>query len=116
MGLRFASIVVLAMLSTPTWAAPISAADAAGMVGQTVTVNATVSEVKHFAKSGITLLDLDGRYPRQALTLFISGADADKFPDAQNLEGATVEASGIVSEYHGRPEIALSDPTQFLRK
>lgn len=116
MGMRFAIIAILAVLTTPSWAGPISATEAASMAGQTVTVEGVVSEVKHFSKSGITLLDMDGRYPQQALTLFISGADADKFPGALNLEGATVEVSGTISNYRGRPEIVLTDPTQLVRQ
>jgi DNA/RNA endonuclease YhcR with UshA esterase domain len=111
-----AGLFALVLMTSPAAASGLSAGEAAGKVGQQVTVDATVSEVKHFDKSGITLLDLDGQWPNQALTLFISGASASAFPDAGSLQGASVEASGVVTLYQGRPEIALTDPAQLVTK
>ena len=46
----------------------IAAADAAKHVGETVTVEGTVSAVHTESRSGVTFIDVGGRYPDQAFT------------------------------------------------
>jgi len=40
-------------------------------------------------------------------------ADAYKFPNPEQYEGKTVEITGLIRSYQGRPEIILKDPGQI---
>jgi DNA/RNA endonuclease YhcR with UshA esterase domain len=42
--------------------------------------------------------------------------DANKFPDVDSLDGKTVDITGMVKPYQGRPEIILNDPAQIKAK
>ncbi len=102
----------LSVLSTPALAQTISATEASAHVGETVTVRGVVDEV-HTTGRGTTFLDLGGTYPDEAFTGVIFSEDVGAFPNAQSLEGRTVDISGPVQLYHGRPEIILRSATQL---
>ena len=59
----------------------IAAADAPKHVGETVTVEGTVSAVHTKSLSGVTFIDMGGRYPNQAFTGVIFKNDTGKFPE-----------------------------------
>jgi DNA/RNA endonuclease YhcR with UshA esterase domain len=111
--LGFAFAAAPALAQTP--AQPIAAAEAMAHVGQSVTVEGAVSNV-FVARSGITLLDIGGRYPDNPFTAVIFAADASKFPDVKTLGGKTVDVSGPVKLYKGKPEIVVSDAAQIKAK
>lgn len=96
-------------------ATTIAPTEAAGHVGQTVTVEGPVSGVKT-ARSGITFLDMGGRYPDNAFVAVILKADAAKFPDVAALEGHVVRVTGPVTLYRGKPQIVLTQPGQLERR
>jgi DNA/RNA endonuclease YhcR with UshA esterase domain len=87
--------------------------EAASYVGQTVTVEAVVSEVFTDPSSGTTFLDIGGLYPNQALTAVVFSQDAETFPSVGSLSGKTVAITGQVSLYKGRPEIILRSEDQL---
>jgi hypothetical protein len=74
---------VLAVM--PARAETISSADVKAHAGQTVTVEAAISDV-HTGRSGVTFLDVGGRYPDSDFTAVIFTGDATKFPNASALD------------------------------
>ncbi len=85
-----------------------TAAEAAKHVGETVVVTAHVDGVRRM-DSGLVLVNLDGRYPHQALTAVVRPADAAKVGDLTACEGKTVRIRGKVVEFRGRAEIEIKD-------
>jgi DNA/RNA endonuclease YhcR with UshA esterase domain len=94
----------------------IAAADAPKHVGETVTVEGTVSAVHTDSRSGITFIDMGGRYSDQAFTGVIFKNDASKFPNVESLIGKVVEMTGPVHDFKGKPETILNDPAQIKTK
>jgi predicted lipoprotein len=90
--------------------------DAKNYVGKDVTVEGVVSEVHHTASGKAIFLDIGGRYPEQQFAAVVFASDFGKFPKVDSLEGKTVDVTGAIKVYHGRPEIILSDPAQIKAK
>ena len=102
----------LSVLAAPTFAQTITATEASGYVGKTVTVKGVVDEV-HTSGKGNTFLDLGGKYPDQAFTGVIFLESAGAFPQVHALEGKTVEINGPVQLYHGKPDVILKSASQL---
>lgn len=81
-------------------------------LGETVTVKGAVADV-HTARSGVTFIDIGGRYPHNAFTAVIFSEDVGKFPDVGALSGRVVEIAGLIRLYKGKPEIILSTASQL---
>jgi DNA/RNA endonuclease YhcR with UshA esterase domain len=113
--LIFALVLALAATSAQAQTV-IAAADAPKHVGETVTVEGTVSAVHTEPRSGITFIDMDGRFPDQAFTGVIFKDDASKFRNVESLTGKVVDITGRVHDYKGKPETILNDPTQLKIK
>jgi DNA/RNA endonuclease YhcR with UshA esterase domain len=99
----------------PVRAQTIGLAEVKSHIGQQVTVEAAVSDV-HTGRSGVTFIDIGGRYPDNAFVAVIFAGDAAKFPNVNALDGKTVAISGPVQLYQGRPEIILKSPDQLKAK
>jgi DNA/RNA endonuclease YhcR with UshA esterase domain len=93
----------------------ISPTEAQSHAGQSVTVEGTVSNV-HKIPNGITFIDMGGKFPENTFTAVILAADAAKFPEMTSLNGKTVDVTGEVRLYKGKPEILLKDPAQIKAK
>jgi DNA/RNA endonuclease YhcR with UshA esterase domain len=106
----------LALTTAPALAQTIKPEEAPAHVGQTVTVEGAVSDVHHARSGSATFIDLGGRYPNNTFTAVILGRDAGKFPNVDALDGKTVDITGAVRLYKGKPEIVLSDPAQIKTK
>ncbi len=110
---RFLPFLLVAFLATgPAGAETIAPAAASARVGQAVTVRGTVEDV-HTISSGMTFLDMGGRYPANTLSVVIFSADAGKFPNVRALSGKVAEITGPVELYKGKPEIVLKDVAQL---
>ena len=109
-------ILGLILVATPAIAQPIRPADARAHVGQTVTVEGIVGDVHTAGRSGTTFIDMGGRYPDNALAAVIFSADASKFPNVAALSGKTVDITGAVRLYQGKPEIILNAADQLKRR
>jgi DNA/RNA endonuclease YhcR with UshA esterase domain len=109
-------VLALALTAAPALAETIGPADARAHVGETVTVEGTVDQVYTARRSGVTFLDLGGRYPNEAFMAVIFSGDAGKFPNVHALEGKTVDITGPVRLYKGKPEIILRDAGQLKAK
>ena len=109
-------ILGLILLATPAVAQTVRPADARAHVGQTVTVEGVVSEVHVASGSGMTFIDMGGRYPDNPFAAVIFRDDASKFPNVAALDGKTVDVTGAVQLYKGKPEIILKSAAQLKRK
>ena len=96
----------------PARAQTIAPAEIKAHVGQTVTVQAAVSDV-HVGRAGVTFIDIGGAYPDNAFAAVIFASDRAKFPHANDLKGKTVAISGEVVLYQNRPEIILKTADQL---
>jgi DNA/RNA endonuclease YhcR with UshA esterase domain len=108
-GLALTTVPALAQTRT------IGPADAKTHIGQTVTVEGPVGNV-YTARSGMTFINIGGRYPDNAFTAVIFTDDTSKFPDVRSLDGKTVDITGAVSLYRGKPEIILKTADQVKTK
>jgi len=91
---------------------PIPPEAAASHVGENATIKGVIAEV-YRSRSGVTLLDMGGRYPDNPFAAVIFPEDAGKFLDLGSLSGKMVEVTGSVRLYHGKPEIILRRPDQL---
>ena len=104
----FAAVLVLPVTA---FAETIPAQDAPGHWGEAATVVGRAS-VQRMA-SGEIYLDLEGRGDGAPVSAYVSRWNAGLFLDAANLDGKVIAISGDISGYRGRPEIALSNPSQI---
>jgi DNA/RNA endonuclease YhcR with UshA esterase domain len=88
------------------------ATEAAKHIGETATVTDKVDSVHQSGKGNI-FLNMGGKYPNQVFTAFIPAANAAQFSDVQQYQGQMVAVTGKITLYHGKPEIAVSSPTQL---
>lgn len=102
----------LVAAALPARAETIQPGDAKAHVGKTVTIQATVAEVKT-GRGGVTFLDMGGSFPDNAFAAVIFASDLAKFPGAKTLKGKTVAISGEVVLYQDRPEIILKTADQL---
>jgi micrococcal nuclease len=93
----------------------IAAKDAAHHIGETVTITDKVYSTKLITQSNMTLLNLGGYYPNQTLTIMIPGADRENFKGLPEVyyKGKDVTVTGKIVDYHGKPEIVVTDPSQL---
>ena len=117
--LKKAGVRLAALLNTVLGSVVHSAAvqtivpeTASSHLGETATVKGAVADV-HTARSGVTFIDIGGRYPHNAFTAVIFSEDAGKFPDVGALSGRVVEITGLVRLYKGKPEIILRSASQL---
>lgn len=113
-GVRLAALLNTALGSAvPSTAVQTIAPEAASShVGETATVKGAVADV-HTARSGVTFIDIGGRYPHNAFTAVIFSEDAGKFPNVGSLSGRVVQVTGLVRLYKGKPEIILRSAGQL---
>jgi micrococcal nuclease len=90
----------------------IPAKEASKHIGQTIMICDKVYGTKFFDNSGMTLLDLGGNHPNQYLTVVINKADHSKFKNKPEdyFKGTRVCVTGKIIDYHGEPEIVVTDP------
>jgi DNA/RNA endonuclease YhcR with UshA esterase domain len=97
-------------------AAPLNPEDAARHIGEIATVCGVVASAEYEAneQSQPTLLDLGKPHPNAVFTAVIYGDNRQKFGTPEtSLRGKLICVTGQISEYHGKPEIVLSDPSQL---
>lgn len=118
--MRIARLTLCALLMVATAACSphatrpgtIPPEQATSHVGQTVTVEGSVNEV-HTARSGsATFVDMGGSYPNNAFTGVIFASDMGTVGDVSDLAGKTVDITGPVRLYNGRPEIVVTSRDQ----
>jgi DNA/RNA endonuclease YhcR with UshA esterase domain len=80
--------------------------------GQYATVKGTVNDV-HVSKTGTAFFNFDGDYPKHLFTAVIFKSDVRKFPEVNEYKGLTLEITGVIKIYQGKPEIILKSPKQI---
>jgi DNA/RNA endonuclease YhcR with UshA esterase domain len=101
-----------------TMAAPLSPENAAGHIGETATVCGVVASSKYEAnaQSQPTLLDLGKPHPEAVFTAVIYGDNRQKFGTPEtSLRGKRICVTGQISDYQGKPEIVLTEPSQLTQ-
>jgi hypothetical protein len=89
----------------------IAAANAADHVGQSVTVEGIVGCV-HVAARAV-FIDVGGSYPDEDFVGVIFPENFGAFPNVTALDGKTIDVSGTIQLYRGKPEIVLRSATQI---
>ena len=100
---------------TPAMTDPVSAEEAAGRVGDSLTVTARVASTFYMDSSERkpTFLNLERAYPNQALTVVIFGEHRDRFPAPPErlFLHRLIAVTGEVVSSQNRPEIVVSEPS-----
>ncbi|HKM70436.1 MAG TPA: hypothetical protein VJX94_10325 [Stellaceae bacterium] len=115
--LRVASAVV-GLCAFSASAADLRPEDAVSHIGETATVCGVVASAKFEtnAKSQPTLLDLGKSYPHAVFTAVIYGGARSEFGTPEtSLRGKRICVTGQISDYRGKPEIVLTDPSQLTQ-
>jgi hypothetical protein len=81
-------------------------------VGQMGSFKGTVTQLFEERDGYLVILDFDKNY-RAALTAIVRNTDFPKFPDLKALEGKEIVVSGKFTDYQGRAQIELTDPSQI---
>jgi hypothetical protein len=76
------------------------------LIGRPVTVKGKVYGFK--ALGNMTLVDLGAAHPNQLLTVVLKGDARDSYAPVL-LKGKIISVSGFVRDYHGKPEIVLTE-------
>jgi len=87
----------------------IDAADAGRRVGGLLTVRFRC--LRSFRRGGFRILEADGAAFEAAIPLEVYRS----LPGPLDLEGRTIEASGLIELYQGRPQIMIGVPLQLKR-
>lgn len=80
-------------------------------IGQNATVKGYVADV-HITKK-VAYLNFDNKYPKHTFTGVIFARSFSTFDDIEQYEGKTVELTGEISEYKGKPQIILENKNQI---
>jgi DNA/RNA endonuclease YhcR with UshA esterase domain len=115
-----AGLVASALLAwaSAAYADPVSPEEAVHHVGESATVCGMVASAKFAAnsRSQPTFLNLDRPYPNHVFTVVIFGSDRAKFGTPEILlRGKRICVTGQISDYHGKPEVVLTDPSQLTQ-
>ena len=89
----------------------IKPSSADNYIGQNVTVKGYVADV-HITKK-VAYLNFDNKYPRNTFTGVIFARSFAIFDDIEKYNGKTVEISGEVTQYNGKPQIILESKDQI---
>ncbi|HEY3798382.1 MAG TPA: hypothetical protein VGL58_08510 [Caulobacteraceae bacterium] len=109
-------VVLAALVATPATAAVVEAGSAMAHAGQSATVEGVVSEV-HTARSGAeTFIDIGGNYPNQTFTAVIWASSMAAVGDVNGLLGKTVDVTGTIKVFEGKPEIDITSRDQIKAK
>ena len=88
--------------------------EAAQHVGQTVSVEGTITKVFK-SKNGNTFLNFGGNYPDVTFVVWIpEDAPEAADPGLVSLQGKKVKISGTIQLYRGKPEIKVSTKEQIV--
>ena len=113
-----AVLSVVGLWASATAAASLNPEDAAGHIGETATVCGMVVSAKYEAeaKAQPTLLDLGKPSPNATFTAVVYGESRAKFGTPETgLRGKRICVTGEISDYQGKPEIVLTDPSQLTQ-
>ncbi len=90
----------------------VSTENAKNFVNKDTTVVGVATQV-NTTKSGVTFINMDGKFPENKFSAIIYKDDSSKFEDVKKMEGKTIEVSGKIQEYNGKYNIVLKEPKQL---
>ena len=93
----------------------ISYTEAPDHVGEYACVAGRVDHV-YTSQRGTIFINFCPDYKTCPFGAVIFGSDAYKFSNSNQYEEKTVEITGLIRSYQGRPEIVLNDPVQIKIK
>ena len=113
-------VVIASLTFQAQWGAAATAtltsAEASGHTGEAATVCGTVASATYAARShgGPTFLNLDKPYPNPIFTIVIWRENRAAFGNPETLyAGKRLCVSGVITDYRGRPQIVVRDPSQI---
>ncbi|MEK6953090.1 MAG: hypothetical protein AABX29_08825 [Nanoarchaeota archaeon] len=89
--------------------------EASKYVGEYKTVRGKVDNV-FISNKNNSFLNFCPNYKTCSFSATIFSSDASKFSNIRGYEGKTVEITGLIKTYQGRPEIIINDPNQIKIK
>src|SRR4051812_20133391 len=104
--------IAFVLFTAPAYAAPIAPSAAIASVGKIVTVEG-VASIYTPGRNTMTFVDLGGSGRSAPFSGVIFAADFSTFPNVAALNGKTVDISGTIQLYQGKPEIILTSPEQL---
>jgi hypothetical protein len=102
---------VLLLIAAPALAATFQPTEAAKHIGESATVQGTASV--YVSKGGTIFIDLGGKGRSAPFTGVIFKNRAADFSNVESYSGKTVDITGTIKEYRGKPEIILDVPSQI---
>jgi DNA/RNA endonuclease YhcR with UshA esterase domain len=112
-AIRLAALFLFTILLVNSYAQKVIKTDSVkAYVGKEVTVKGTVSEIT-VTKSGLTYLNIDGKFPDNKFTALVFKRDAEPFGDLKVWEKKKIEITGKIEDYKGKPQIVLTKPDQI---
>jgi len=111
-----AAVVALLLVGSVGQAQSLTTSQAKAHEGETVTVcGAVTSERTATSSRGEpTFVNLDSAYPNQVFTILIWGDDKKNVGDLPHI-GSHVCAKGLITDYHGVPEIVVRNSGQLTK-
>jgi hypothetical protein len=113
-----AASAVVGLWATAAGATDLRPEDAVRHIGETATVCGVVASAMFEAdvQDKPTLLDLGEPSPHAIFTAVIYGDNRSKFGTPEtSLRGKRICVTGQISDYRGKPEIVLTDPSRLTQ-
>jgi hypothetical protein len=109
----FAALLLTASIGH---AQSLTASQAKAHEGESATVCGTVASERTATSSRgePTFINLDSTYPNQLFTILIWGDDRKNVGELPNI-GSHVCAKGLITDYHGVPEIVVRNSGQLSK-
>src|SRR5215469_13846689 len=84
-------------------------------IGETATVCGRVADARYQENgSHVTFLNFDRPYPDHTFSAFLAAENRSKFGSPEkDYKDKDVCVTGKIQDYHGKPEIILTDPDQI---
>ena len=89
----------------------IPAAEAKNHIDVKASVTGKVAEVN--VAERLVRLNFENPFPKQVFTAVIFAANTNLFPQIEKLKDRTVEVTGKIADYRGRPEVILTSTNQL---
>ncbi len=87
--------------------------EADNFVGEYKIVKGKVDNVYYSKKSDTTFINFCSSYKTCPFCAVVFSSDKSKFGKLSNYKGETVEITGLIKSYQGRPEIILKNSSQI---
>ena len=68
------------------------------------------------AKGGNIFLNMGGKHPNEAFTVFVPASSKDEFKDPSIYNGKTISVTGKIEEHNGKPQMIVKSPSDITVK